>query len=40
MTPHRVNRRKRMHELLGMAVETALVLGCILSAILVLWWAA
>ncbi len=40
MTPHRGNRRKRRHELLGMAVETAVVLGCIASAILAVWWAA
>lgn len=40
MTPHRTNRRKRRHELLGMTVETAVILGCIISALAIVWWAA
>ncbi|MDV8071314.1 hypothetical protein R4P64_32905 [Rhodococcus sp. IEGM 1366] len=39
LTP-RTHRRKRGPELLDMAAETAVVLGCILSAIIVVWWAA
>ena len=38
--PRRTTRRKRIHELLGMAAETTVILGCILSAIAIVWWAA
>lgn len=38
--PPRSNRRKRMQEQLGVSVETALILGCILFAIVIAWWAA
>ncbi|MCW2295508.1 hypothetical protein [Rhodococcus erythropolis] len=34
------NRRKRTHARFGMAAETAVVLGCILAAIVIVWWAA
>ena len=41
MTPAQPrSNRRRMHERLGVPVETALILGCILSAILIAWWAA
>ena len=36
----RSNRRKHMHGLLGMTTEAAVVLGCILSAIAIVCWAA
>ena len=38
--PRRTNRRKRIHEWLNTAAETAVVLGCILFAIVIVWWAA
>lgn len=38
MTPHRGDRRKRRHESLGMAAETAVVLGCIATAIAIVCW--
>ena len=38
MTPHRGNRRKRMHELIGITAETAVALGCIATATAIVWW--
>ncbi|MFK4363043.1 hypothetical protein ABH939_006578 [Rhodococcus sp. 27YEA6] len=32
--------RPRLHERLGTSVETALIFGCTLSAIVIVWWAA
>ncbi|WP_261943917.1 hypothetical protein [Rhodococcus erythropolis] len=32
--------RPRLPERLGVPVEPALILGCILSAIVIAWWAA
>ncbi len=42
MTPAspRTHQRPRLHERLGVPVETALILGCILFAIVIAWWAA
>jgi hypothetical protein len=39
-TPPRNNRRKLLHGSLGMTTEAAVVLGCILSAIAIVCWAA
>ena len=38
--PRRTTRRKRTHAWLGMAAETTVILGCIISAIGIVWWAA
>ncbi|OFV78602.1 hypothetical protein [Rhodococcus erythropolis] len=42
MTPPspRASRRKRPHEWLGMASETAVILGCVMCAVAIVWWAA
>ncbi|MFK4362791.1 hypothetical protein ABH939_006326 [Rhodococcus sp. 27YEA6] len=38
--PPRIDRRKRVRKFLGARSEIAVILGCILFALVIVWWAA